>query len=82
MNADLKQQTGLTDSVRTLSPRTQMTRFVVLPLILGSSTVLGLPVAQAATSSVEQVTIYQGMASVTRALPLTGSGEQIVVFSC
>ena len=37
---------------------------------------------QAATSSIEQITIYQGLASVTRALPISGSGEQTVVFSC
>ncbi|GAA0805191.1 mucoidy inhibitor MuiA [Psychrobacter piscatorii] len=55
---------------------------MVLPLVLGGSTVLGLPVAQAATSSIEQVTVYQGLASVTRALPITGSGEQTVIFSC
>ncbi|KRU23716.1 hypothetical protein AS194_00435 [Psychrobacter piscatorii] len=55
---------------------------MVLPLVLGGSTVLGLPVAQAATSSIEQVTVYQGLASVTRSLPITGSGEQTVVFSC
>ncbi|WP_250163269.1 hypothetical protein [Psychrobacter sp. WY6] len=38
--------------------------------------------AQAANSSIEQVTIYQGLASVTRALPINGSGEQTLVFSC
>ncbi len=37
---------------------------------------------QAANSTVEQVTIYQGLASVTRALPITGNGEQTLVFSC
>lgn len=37
---------------------------------------------QAATSVIEQVTIYQGLASVTRALPMTGSGEQSLIFSC
>ncbi len=40
------------------------------------------PTIQAANSTVEQVTIYQGLASVTRALPVTGSGEQTLVFSC
>lgn len=38
--------------------------------------------AQAAQSAIEQVTIYQGLASVTRSLPITGSGEQTLVFSC
>lgn len=65
-----------------LPPLTQITRFVVLPLILGGSTVLGLSSAQAATSSIEQVTVYQGLASVTRALPIVGNGEQTVIFSC
>ncbi len=40
------------------------------------------PTIQAANSTVEQVTIYQGLASITRALPTTGSGEQTLVFSC
>lgn len=40
------------------------------------------PSIQAANSQVEQVTIYQGLASVTRALPIDGSGEQTLVFSC
>lgn len=38
--------------------------------------------AQAVISSIEQVTIYQGLASVTRALPTTGNGEQTLIFSC
>ena len=38
--------------------------------------------ANAAASSIEQITIYQGLASVTRTLPITGSGEQTVIFSC
>jgi len=38
--------------------------------------------AQAATSSIEQITIYQGLASVTRALPISGTGEQTLIFSC
>ncbi|WP_394212080.1 DUF4139 domain-containing protein [Psychrobacter piscatorii] len=82
MNAYPTQWSGLTDPARALSPRPQISRFVVLPLMLGSSAILGLPVAQAATSSIEQVTVYQGLASVTRALPITGSGEQTVIFSC
>ena len=55
---------------------------LALPLVFGGSAILGLSSAQAAISSIEQVTVYQGLASVTRALPITGSGEQTVVFSC
>ena len=58
-----------------------------LPLSLFCTVASGLSVlvpmtVQAATSSIEQITIYQGLASVTRALPINGSGEQTVVFSC
>lgn len=58
-----------------------------LPLSLFCTVASGLSVfvpmtVQAATSSIEQITIYQGLASVTRALPISGSGEQTVVFSC
>jgi len=38
--------------------------------------------AQAVESGIEQITIYQGLASVTRTLPVAGSGEQTLVFSC
>lgn len=38
--------------------------------------------AQAAESGIEQITIYQGLAGVTRTLPVAGSGEQTLVFSC
>mgnify|MGYP005995251765 FL=1 len=82
MNAQLTDSPVSTDHGSVLSPLNQMTRFAILPFVLGSSAVLGLSSAQAATSSVEQVTIYQGLASVTRALPIKGSGEQTVVFSC
>ena len=82
MNAQLTDSPVSTDHGSVLSPLNQMTRFAILPFVLGSSGILGLSSAQAATSSVEQVTIYQGLASVTRALPITGSGEQTVVFSC
>lgn len=82
MNAYLTQWSGLTSPARTSSRRSQRSRLIVLPFVLGGSTVLGLPVAQAATSSIEQVTVYQGLASVTRSLPITGNGEQTVVFSC
>ncbi|WP_114701781.1 DUF4139 domain-containing protein [Psychrobacter proteolyticus] len=82
MNAQLTDSPVSTDHGSVLPPLNQMTRFAILPFVLGSSAVLGLSSAQAATSSVEQVTIYQGLASVTRALPIKGSGEQTVVFSC
>ncbi|MDN3442058.1 DUF4139 domain-containing protein [Psychrobacter sp. APC 3279] len=82
MNAQLTDSTVSTGHGSVLPPLNQMTRFAILPFVLGSSGILGLSSAQAATSSVEQVTIYQGLASVTRALPITGSGEQTVVFSC
>ena len=59
----------------------------ILPLALFCTVASGLSVfvpmtVQAATSSIEQITIYQGLASVTRTLPISGSGEQTVVFSC
>ena len=82
MNAQLTDSSVSTGHGSVLPPLNQITRFAILPFVLGSSAVLGLSSAQAATSSVEQVTIYQGLASVTRALPITGSGEQTVVFSC
>lgn len=56
-------------------------KVAVLPFALLSIATLN-NAAQAATSSIEQVTIYQGLASVTRALLITGAGEQTVVFSC
>lgn len=71
-----------TYNIGALSPLNLMNKCFVLPLVFGGSTILGLSSAQAAISSIEQVTVYQGLASVTRALPITGSGEQTVVFSC
>lgn len=82
MNAQLTDSPVSTGHGSVSPPLNQITRFTILPFVLGSSAVLGLSSAQAATSSVEQVTIYQGLASVTRALPIKGSGEQTVVFSC
>ena len=63
--------------------RDQLKR-VALPFALLSTIlpILSLTTAQAATSSIDQVTIYQGLASVTRTLPVTGAGEQTLVFSC
>lgn len=71
-----------TYNIGALSPLNLMNKCFVLPLVFGGSAILGLSSAQAAISSIEQVTVYQGLASVTRALPITGSGEQTVVFSC
>lgn len=71
-----------TYDIGALSSLNLMNKCFVLPLVFGGSTILGLSSAQAAISSIEQVTVYQGLASVTRALPITGSGEQTVVFSC
>jgi len=82
MNAQLTDSPVSIGCGSVLPPFNQMTKFAILPFVLSSSAILGLSSAQAATSSVEQVTIYQGLASVTRALPITGSGEQTVVFSC
>ena len=82
MNAQLTDSPVSTGHGSVLPPLNQITKFAILPFVLSSSAILGLSSAQAATSSVEQVTIYQGLASVTRALPITGSGEQTVVFSC
>ncbi|MEN2752425.1 DUF4139 domain-containing protein [Psychrobacter sp. FBL11] len=61
--------------------RLVLKRFMI-PLSLVSLAALSVYPAQAAMSSVEQVTIYQGLASVTRALPINGTGEQTLIFSC
>jgi len=82
MNAQLTDSSVSTGHGSVLLLLNQTNRFAILPFVLGSSAILGLSSAQAATSSVEQVTIYQGLASVTRALPVIGGGEQTVVFSC
>ncbi|MBP7956660.1 MAG: mucoidy inhibitor MuiA family protein, partial [Psychrobacter sp.] len=51
--------------------------------IMASSLTLWVPInAPAALSNIENITIYQGLASVTRTLPINGSGEQTLVFSC
>ncbi len=63
-------------------------RLAIMPRsILTITTGLGFcllhPIAaQAANSNIDQITIYQGLASVTRTLPITGSSEQTVIFSC
>ncbi|MGM8889526.1 hypothetical protein ACS8FA_01570 [Psychrobacter sp. 1Y1] len=58
MNAQLTDSSVSTDHGSVLPPLNQMTRFAILPFVLSSSAILGLSSAQAATSSVEQVTIY------------------------
>lgn len=51
--------------------------------IMASGLTLWVPInAPAALSNIENITIYQGLASVTRTLPINGSGEQTLVFSC
>ena len=51
--------------------------------VVASGLTLWVPIgAQAAMSNIENITIYQGLASVTRTLPISGSGEQTLVFSC
>ncbi|MBR5495362.1 MAG: DUF4140 domain-containing protein, partial [Psychrobacter sp.] len=51
--------------------------------VVASGLTLWVPVnAQAAISNIDNITIYQGLASVTRSLPINGSGEQTLVFSC
>ncbi|ERL56917.1 DUF4139 domain-containing protein [Psychrobacter aquaticus] len=69
-------------SKMTILPKFLPSKKQLTPLSLFSLAALGLTPAQAANSSIEQVTVYQGLASVTRSLPITGSGEQIVIFSC
>ncbi|WP_435949799.1 DUF4139 domain-containing protein [Psychrobacter sp. DM8] len=51
-------------------------------LSLASLAFFSINTAQSAPSSIEKITIYQGLASVTRALPTSGGGEQTLVFSC
>ena len=51
--------------------------------VVASGVALWVPIgAQAAMSNIENITIYQGLASVTRTLPISGSGEQTLIFSC
>ncbi len=71
------------DKVISTMLATQDFKKTLLSLGFFSVAILSLPSAQAAPSStIEQVTIYQGLASVTRALPISGSGEQTLIFSC
>lgn len=76
-------------NIRLISLDYKVMRSITLPISLLSALIFTVPSVQAATtttsntpSSIEKVTIYQGLASVTRALPITGAGEQTVVFSC
>lgn len=72
------------NAMKTMMPNKTLTAFNVTGLSVTISLAAGLISisAQAAQSTIEQVTIYQGLASVTRSLPMTGSGEQTLVFSC
>ena len=70
------------DNFISSKPTVPTFRQALLPLALFSLAAINTNSAQAATSNIEQITIYQGLASVTRALPITGAGEQTLVFSC
>ena len=74
----------LTTAVDVQSPNLKLNRLPLsLLCIVASGFSFFVPVtAQAATSSIEQITIYQGLASVTRVLPISGTGEQTLVFYC
>ncbi|WP_413519151.1 DUF4139 domain-containing protein [Psychrobacter glacincola] len=51
--------------------------------LVASGVTFWVPIsAQAAISNIENITIYQGLASVTRTLLISGNGEQTLVFSC
>ena len=67
-------------------PLSRITRLMLknltISISLCSMAAFSMSTANAAASSIEQITIYQGLASVTRTLPITGSGEQTVIFSC
>lgn len=89
MSATVSSRLFLHDKRLTTAVDVQTTNLKLnrLPLSLLCTVASGLsffvPVtAQAATSSIEQITIYQGLASVTRALPISGTGEQTLIFSC
>ncbi len=75
-----------TVKARRLPMTTSSTIFTVAKLSSAMGVVAGIAMmsmsVQAAESTIEQVTIYQGLASVTRSLPIAGSGEQTLVFSC
>ena len=75
---------ALTDQQRSvqLQSSRRISKKMLAPLSLFSLAAFSVTPAYAANSSIEQVTIYQGLASVTRALPINGSGEQTLVFSC
>ena len=75
---------ALTDQQRSvqLQSSRRVSKKTLAPLSLFSLVAFSVTPAYAANSSIEQVTIYQGLASVTRALPISGSGEQTLVFSC
>lgn len=75
---------ALTDQQRSvqLQSSKRVSKKMLAPLSLFSLAAFSVTPTYAANSSIEQVTIYQGLASVTRALPINGSGEQTLVFSC
>ena len=72
----------LADQQDSKKPSGRISAKLLAPMSLFSLAAFSVTPVQAAMNSIEQVTIYQGLASVTRALPITSSGEQTVVFSC
>lgn len=75
---------ALKEQQRSVQPHSsrRVSKKALVPLSLFSLAAFSVTPTYAANSSIEQVTIYQGLASVTRALPINGSGEQTLVFSC
>ncbi|WP_372844943.1 DUF4139 domain-containing protein [Psychrobacter sp.] len=67
--------------VQATNPKQNRLPFLLATIASGFSILVPIT-AQAAASTIEQITIYQGLASVTRALPISGTGEQTLVFSC
>ncbi|TXD96167.1 DUF4139 domain-containing protein [Psychrobacter frigidicola] len=87
MQKSLLKLSVLTDQQSASEFKGRWLKKTATPLAIVSITAISLPLvlittAQAATSTIEQVTIYQGLASVTRALPISGTGEQTLIFSC
>ncbi|MBE0441936.1 DUF4139 domain-containing protein [Psychrobacter sp. FME13] len=82
MQPRLVEPTISTDSTISLRLAKKMATSTFMPIVFLSGATFSMSSAQAAVSSVENVTIYQGLASVTRTLPIDGSGEQTLIFSC
>ncbi len=65
---------ALTDQQRSvqLQSSRRISKKMLAPLSLFSLAAFSVTPIYAANSSIEQVTIYQGLASVTRTLPISG----------